>query len=167
MDLNWLWIAVLLLILVGFAGTLLPGLPGLPVIFGGLWLGAHIDQYAQVSVWVVALLGVMTAVAMAVDFLAGVLGAKRVGASKEALIGAALGAIVGLLFGLIGVFVGPFIGAFIGEYIAQSKLGNGGKLGSAGKVGISTWLGIIAGAVVKIATAVMMLMVFAFAYFVA
>lgn len=161
MDFNWLWIAALLLVLIGFAGTLLPALPGLPFIFGGLWLGAHIDQYAQVSIWVVVVLGIMTAGAMGLDFMAGVLGAKRVGASKEALIGAAVGAVLGLFFGLIGIFVGPFIGAFIGEYIAR------GKLGAAGKVGIGTWLGIVAGAVVKIATAVMMLVVFAFAYFVA
>jgi len=160
MDPNWLWIAALLLVLVGFAGTLLPALPGLPFIFGGLWLGAHIDQYAQVNVWVIVLLGVMTAGAMALDFMAGVLGAKRVGASKEALIGSVLGALGGLFFGLIGIFVGPFIGAFIGEYIAR------GKLGDAGKVGIGTWLGIVAGAVVKIATAVMMIVIFAFAYFV-
>jgi hypothetical protein len=160
MDLNWLWIAALLLVLIGFAGTLLPALPGLPFIFGGLWLGAHIDQYAQVSVWVVVLLGVMTAGAMGLDFMAGVLGAKRVGASREALIGAALGAVLGLFFGLVGILVGPFIGAFIGEYVAR------GKLGDASKVGIGTWLGIVAGAVVKIATAVMMLVIFAFAYFV-
>lgn len=160
MDFNWLWIAALLLILIGFAGTLLPALPGLPFIFGGLWLGAHIDQYAQVSVWVVVVLGIMTAGAMGLDFMAGVLGAKRVGASKEALIGATIGALAGIFFGLIGIFVGPFIGAFVGEYIAR------GKLGEAGKVGVGTWLGIVAGAVVKIATAVMMMVVFAFAYFI-
>lgn len=160
MDFNWWWIVALLLVLIGFAGTLLPALPGLPFIFGGLWLGAHIDQYAQVSVWVVVVLGIMTAGAMALDFMAGVLGAKRVGASKEALIGAAVGALLGLFFGLIGIFVGPFIGAFVGEYSAR------GKLGAASKVGIGTWLGIVAGAVVKIATAVMMMVVFAFAYFV-
>jgi uncharacterized protein len=161
MDPYWLWLLALLMILVGLAGTLLPALPGLPFIFGGLWLGAHIDQYAQVGVWVVVLLGSMTAGAMALDFMAGVLGAKRVGASKEALIGSALGAVAGLFFGLIGIFIGPFIGAFIGEYIAR------GKLGDAGKVGIGTWLGIVAGAVVKIATAIMMIVIFAFAYFVA
>lgn len=161
MDFSWLWIAALLLVLVGFAGTLLPALPGLPFIFGGLWLGAHIDQYAQVSVWVVAVLGIMTAAAMGLDFMAGLLGAKRVGASKEALLGAAVGAVLGLFFGLIGIFVGPFVGAFIGEYIAR------GKLTDAGKVGIGTWLGIVAGAVVKIATAVMMIAIFAFAYFIA
>ena len=160
MDVNWLWIVALLLIIVGFAGTVLPALPGLPLIFGGLWLGAHIDQYAQVSGWVVVMLGIMTAGAMALDFLAGLLGAKRAGASKQALIGATVGAIVGLFFGLIGIFVGPFIGAFVGEYLAQ------GKLGEAGKVGFGTWLGIVAGAVVKIATAVLMMAIFAFAYFV-
>ncbi|MBL8515785.1 MAG: DUF456 domain-containing protein [Betaproteobacteria bacterium] len=161
MDPNWWWVLALLMILVGLAGTLLPALPGLPFIFGGLWLGAHIDQYAQVSGWVIVILGVMTAGAMSLDFMAGVLGAKRVGASKEALIGSALGAVAGLFFGLIGIFIGPFVGAFIGEYIAR------GKLGEAGKVGIGTWLGIVAGAVVKIATAVMMMVIFAFAYFVA
>lgn len=141
MDFNWLWILSLLLVIIGFAGTLLPALPGLPFIFSGLWLGAYIDQYAQVNVWVIVLLGLMTAGAMGLDFLAGLLGAKRAGASKQALIGATVGAVVGIFFGLIGIFVGPFIGAFLGEYLAK------GRLGDAGKVGFGTWLGIVAGAV--------------------
>ncbi len=160
MDINWLWIAALLLIIIGFAGTVLPALPGLPLIFAGLWLGAHIDQYTHVNGWVIVLLGCMTAGAMALDFLAGLMGAKRAGASKQALIGATVGAILGLFFGLIGIFVGPFIGAFLGEYLAR------GRLGDAGKVGLGTWLGIVAGAVVKIATAILMMATFAFAYFV-
>lgn len=160
MDPIWFWLIALLLVLVGLAGTILPALPGLPFVFGGLWLGAWIDGYAQVSGWLIVVLGILTAVAMGIDFMAGVLGAKKVGASKEAIIGASIGAIVGIFFGFIGIFVGPFIGAFAGEYLAR------GRLGDAGKVGLGTWLGIVVGAAVKIGTAFLMLALFAFAYFV-
>lgn len=160
MEPLWIWLIALLLVIAGLAGTLIPALPGLPFIFAGLWLAAWADGYAQVSGWLIVVLGLLTLIAMGVDFLAGVLGAKRVGASRQAIIGAGLGAILGLFFGLIGVFIGPFVGAFAGEYLAR------GRLGEAGKVGLGTWLGIVVGAAIKIGTAFLMLAAFAFAYFV-
>jgi len=158
MDPNWLWIVAVLLILVGLAGTLLPALPGLPFVFGGLLVGAWIDNFQRVGWFTLTILGLLTIVAMIADFMAGTLGAKKVGASKMALIGASIGAVVGLFFGLIGIFVGPFVGAFVGEFSQR------GKLGDAGKVGLATWLGLLFGAVLKIATAFMMLAIFVFAY---
>lgn len=158
MDPNWLWIVAVLLVLAGLAGTLLPALPGLPLVFGGLLLGAWIDHFQRVGPVTLTLLGILTLAAMALDILAGAMGAKKVGASKLALAGASIGAIVGLFFGLIGIFVGPFVGAFAGEFLAR------GKLGDAGKVGFATWLGLLFGALLKIATAFVMLAIFVFAY---
>lgn len=103
------------------------------------------------------MLGTLCALAMALDFIAGLLGAKRVGASGLGLLGAALGTVIGLFFGLIGLILGPFIGAVLGE------LAHGRQAGTAAKVGVATWLGMAAGALAKLVLAFTMLGIFLFA----
>ena len=79
------------------------------------------------------------------------------GASGWALFGAAAGTVAGLFFGLAGVLAGPFAGALAGELVA------GGTLRRATSVGLGTWLGMVLGALVKVALAFTMLGVFAVA----
>ncbi|RYE89817.1 MAG: DUF456 domain-containing protein, partial [Oxalobacteraceae bacterium] len=105
------------------------------------------------------ILGLMTALSFAIDFLATVYGAQRVGASKAALWGSVIGSVVGIFFMPIGLFVGPFAGAWIGEYW-QTR-----KSDQATKVGIGTWLGIVFGTATKLALGLCMLGVFAIAWF--
>lgn len=155
-----LWLLSLALVLVGLAGAVLPALPGVPLVFGGLWLAAWIDDYVRVSGGTVIALGVLTLLALAVDFLASVLGAKRVGASRQALAGAAIGALVGMFFGIPGLVLGPFIGAVAGELAAR------GSLARAADVGVATWMGLLFGTLAKIALSITMVGVFVFAYFV-
>lgn len=158
---NWQPIAVHvlagLLILVGFAGTILPALPGIPLMFSGMLLSAWMGDFQQIGSWTLGLLGLLAVLSMVGDFVAGLLGAKRVGASGWALAGAALGTLIGLFFGLLGLMVGPFIGALLGELIA------GATLHRATHVGLGAWLGFLLGTVLKIALAFMMLGVFLFA----
>lgn len=145
------------LILIGIAGTVLPALPGLPLVFAGMLLAAWAGDFEQVGVLVVVLLGLLTALSVAVDFFATLLGAKRVGASRLALIGSVVGTVAGLAFGVVGLLAGPFIGALAGELI------HGRKLGIAAKVGMGTWLGILVGTVLKLGLAFAMLGLFALA----
>ena len=77
----------ILLILIGVSGTLLPALPGLPFLFAGTWLLAYSQDYLVIGSFSVLIVGVICAFGMAMDFMAGVLGAKYTGASKEALWG--------------------------------------------------------------------------------
>ncbi len=154
-----LWLAVVGLILVGMAGTVLPALPGVPLVFAGLWLGAWIDDYARVSVTTLIVLGVLTGLALLIDFVASALGAKRVGASPQAIWGAVIGSIAGLFFGLPGIILGPFVGAVVGELAAQRNLDR------ATKVGIATWMGLLFGTIVKLAMSLTMIGIFVFAYF--
>src|SRR5688572_2174674 len=95
-----LYLLAALLILLGLAGTILPALPGMPILFGGMLLAAWVGDFERVGGWTLAVLGVLAALALALDVIAGLLGAKRVGASGLALLGAALGTVVGLFFGL-------------------------------------------------------------------
>ena len=131
-------------------GTVFSALPGTPLIFLGALIISWWYDYTVISGWGLLLLAVAATAGVAVDFLASSMGAKRVGASPLALIGATLGSIVGIFFALPGIIIGPFVGAFGGELLAQSSLHQ------ATKVGIGTWLGLLVGTVAKVAIALSM-----------
>ena len=154
-----LWGLAAALVLIGLAGTLLPALPGVPFVFFGLVVAAWIGDFQRIGWPTLTILGVLTVIAIVVDLVATLLGAKRVGASKLALLGAAIGGVAGLFFGIVGIFVFPFVGAVVGEFIARNELGQ------AAKVGVATWLGLLFGALAKLALALTMIGVFVIAYF--
>ena len=153
-----LWVLSLILVGVGIAGVLVPGLPGAPLVFGGLLLAAWADGFQNVGVLTITLLAVMTILAFGVDFLSASLGAKRAGASREAVIGAALGTLIGIFFGFVGIVLGPFVGAVTGEFLARRNLGQAGRAGAA------TWIGFILGIGVKLVLAFAMVGIFIVAY---
>jgi len=153
-----LWVFSLILVGVGMAGVLVPGLPGTPLVFGGLLLAAWADGFQNVGVLTITLLAVMTILAFGVDFLSASLGAKRAGASREAVMGAALGTLIGIFFGFVGIILGPFVGAVIGEFLARRNLGQAGRAGAA------TWIGFILGIGVKLVLAFTMVGIFVLAY---
>jgi uncharacterized protein YqgC (DUF456 family) len=150
-----LWLLATVLVLAGLLGLLLPVLPGAPLVFAGLLVAAWAEDFAYVGTPTLTLLAVLALLTYAVDFAATALGAKRFGASKRAVIGAAVGALVGLLFGLPGILLGPFIGAMIGELTAQRGLGD------AGRAGLGATIGLVLGAAGKLAIAFSMLGLFA------
>lgn len=154
-----LWILAVVLVIVGVAGTIVPMLPGTPLVFAGLLVVAWIDDFARVGTMPLVLLGILTALSLLVDFAASILGAKRAGATRGAVTGAALGAVVGLFFGLPGLILGPFAGAFAGQYLATQNLAQ------SGKAGVGTLVGFIAGGLAKLVLAVAMVAIFAIAYF--
>ena len=160
MDPQVLWyVLAAVFVAVGLAGIVLPALPGLPLVFVGMVIAAWADGFEQVGAVTLTVLGLLTVVSLVVDFLATALGAKRVGASRMALLGAVIGTFAGLFFGIIGLFVGPFAGALVGELL------HGREVGQAAKVGLGTWLGIVLGVVLKLGLAFAMLGLFAFAWF--
>lgn len=154
-----LWLLVAALVLIGLAGAVLPAIPGVPLVFAGLWLAAWIDDYANVGGWTVGVLGVLTLLAVAVDFVASVLGVKKAGASRQAIAGAVIGTLVGVFFGLPGLLLGPFIGAVAGEMAAR------GRVGQAINVGVATWIGLLFGTLAKLALSLAMIGIFIAAYF--
>ena len=74
-----LWVLSLILVGVGLAGTLLPGLPGTPLVFGALLLAAWADDFQNVGVGTIIVLAVLTLLAFCVDFISSSIGAKRGG----------------------------------------------------------------------------------------
>ena len=149
-----LWLLAALLILVGFAGLILPALPGIPLIFAGLLVLAWSENFAYVGWITLTLLGVLALLSYGVDLLAASLGARKFGASPRAVWGAALGALAGLFFGLIGIVLAPFVGAVIGEFSGRTSAR------AALHAGLGATLGLVFGALLKIALAFTMLGVF-------
>jgi uncharacterized protein YqgC (DUF456 family) len=166
MDLQTLYyVLAIVLMVVGIAGTVLTALPGLPLVFAGMLLAAWAGGFEEVGGWTMAVLALLTLLSLGIDLMATALGAKRVGASKPALVGAVLGTFAGLMFGFVGVFIGPFVGALLGELVWLRGVG-GRELGQATKVGLGTWLGVVVGTVLKLGVAFLMVGLFVFAWFV-
>lgn len=157
------YLTAALLVLVGLAGTVLPALPGLPLMFAGMLLAAWAGDFQHVGAPTLIVLAILTLVSVAVDFWATAHGAKRVGASRLAMLGAALGTLFGLFLGLPGLLLGPFAGAVAGELLHRRSL-QADTLGHAAKVGAGTWLGILLGTALKLALAFAMLGLFALAW---
>ena len=126
-----LWILSALLIAVGVAGTVLPALPGVILVLAGIVLGAWIDDFTRVSGVTVAIVAVLAIAAWVIDYVSGVMGAQKAGASKEAI-----------------------VGALIGKYVVDRDLIR------ARNVGLATWIGMAIGMVAKIALAFLMIGIF-------
>ena len=157
---TWMFVLAGLLVLAGLAGSVLPALPGVPLVFGGLLLAAWADDFQRVSWVVLVILGLLTVLSFAIDFAATALGAKRVGASKLAIVGAMIGTLAGFVLGLPGLIFGPFAGAVIGEMLSH------GEVQKATRAGFATWVGLIFGTLTKLALVFAMLGIFAFAWFI-
>lgn len=148
-----LWIIITALIMfTGLAGTLLPFLPGIPIIYGGYLFYGLVTGWQDYGLRAMVAWGLVVGVVTLLDFYAGSIGAKKYGASKLAFWGSIIGGIVGVIFGnLLGIIVGPFAGAIAGELVA------GKSLRDAFRSGWGTIVGFVGGNIVKIAVAIAMI----------
>ena len=149
-----LWILCVLLIAVGIAGTVLPAIPGVLFVWLGILLGGWIDGFSRVGGWTITITGLLAIAATVIDYVAGMLGARKVGASREAVAGALIGTVLGIFTGLWGLLFLPLLGAFAGQYLVDRDLIR------AGNVGIATWIGMAVGAVAKVALTLLMVGIF-------
>lgn len=149
-----LWILAAILTVTGFAGLLLPILPGAPLLFLGLLLGAWAENFHYIGIWTLLALAGMAALTYLVEFAASVLGVKKFGGSRRAMAGAALGGFVGLFFGIPGILLGPFLGAVLGELSLQRTLEE------ASRAGFGTVVGLAFGVAGKLAIGIAMIGLF-------
>lgn len=153
-----LYVLSAVLIAVGMLGVILPVLPGIPVAFAGMLLAAWLGDFEKISAFTIILLALLTAASVAVDFFAGLIGAKRAGASKMAMLGGALGGLLGfIVLNFIGLIIGPFIG------VMAVEMARGKSAHEAGKIGFGTWIGMAVGLALKVGLAFTMLGIFLFA----
>jgi uncharacterized protein len=149
-----LYVVAAVLIVVGLIGAIVPALPGIPLIFAGIWLTAGVDHYQHLGPWWLLAVAGVGVVGLMLDLFAGALGAKRVGASKQAVWGALAGTVIGVFFGLPGLLLGAFFGAVLGELSA------GNSVLRSTHVGVSAWVGMIFGSIIKLVSSVTMLALF-------
>lgn len=146
----------LFVMLIGFLGSILPGLPGTPLVFAAAVLHRLYFGNQGASTWVLVSLALLMILSIAIDLAAGLLGAKKLGATWRGMTGAGLGALIGIFFAPVGIILGPFLGAFIGE------LAGGRETREAGKAGAGAMLGLLGGALGKVVCCIMMISLFAF-----
>lgn len=144
------WIVTVLLIVTGVAGSVLPALPGAPLILVAAVLHRWLLP-GRVSLWTIAALAVLAAFTVVVDAACGVLGVQRFGGGRWAMLGAGLGAAVGLFLGPLGLLLGGVAGAVICEMVFDRK-----ALNDALKAGVGAGLGMLVGTVLRLGLALFM-----------
>lgn len=139
---------------VGLIGCLLPGVPGTPLVM--IAALAHRLVFGERSIgWgLLCLLAVIMVIAMALDYLASIIGARKMGATWRGITGATLGILIGVFFSIPGMILGPFLGAFTFEWFGCRDSRR------AGKAGLGALIGMLVGGVGKFACAVAMTLIF-------
>jgi uncharacterized protein YqgC (DUF456 family) len=125
------------LVVLGLAGVVIPGLPGPILIFAGLALAAWADGFVRVGPFTLFVISLLMVATYLVDVVVMALGLKQLGATRRAMAGAAIGTLAGLFAGLPGLIIGPFAGAAIGEFTAHRDAR------AAGRAGVAAWVGYV------------------------
>jgi len=141
-----------LLIILGIAGCLLPILPGPPLSYLGL-IAIHFTSKIDFSSKFLISWGIIVILVSILDYVIPIWGTKFFGGSKYGVWGSMIGLLAGLFIPPIGIIVGPFIGAVAGEMLAGNKQ-------NALKAGFGSFIGFIAGTVVKMLVSLIMLYYF-------
>lgn len=147
---------VFVLMAAGVIGSLLPFIPGTPLILVGALIHAVATDFEPVSEWRLLLLVVLAIVGYALDYLSGALGTKKLGGSRWAMFGAVAGGLVGIFFGPIGILVGPIVGAVAVELMYRKDMS------IALKSGVGAVVGVFLGVVAKLSIAVAMVGLFSY-----
>lgn len=150
-----LTIIALLIMGIGFIGTFLPAIPGTGLIFVTALVYGIITKFSDITVSVIIILGILTAISMFLQYTASIITTKKVGASKYGLIGAIVGGIVGFMsLNIIGLLLGQFAGAVLGELLRKTEFKK------SFKVGLATFIGYILGVVAESTIAITMIVIF-------
>ena len=139
----FLLIVAFLFLLIGIIGCIVPGLPGTPISYAGLWI-AQATNRVDFSWQFLLIWGIVVVVISVLDYVVPAWGTKKFGGSSWGVWGSTIGVFIGLFFGAVGVIVGPLVGAILGELIA------GKQLGAALKAGWGSFIGILFGTVIKL-----------------
>ncbi|MEW5785929.1 MAG: DUF456 domain-containing protein [Bacillota bacterium] len=129
-----------LFFLVGVLGSILPVLPGAPLIWLGMLIYAFAVGFNELNTLFFIIQGALALAVIGADYLATAMGSRRFGGSKAALWGAMLGLFVGLFFFPIGLIAGPFLGAVLADLIFSRKIEQAVRSGLGASLGF--WLGI-------------------------
>ena len=111
-----------ILVVLGLAGSILPILPGPPLIFVGLFLLALLKHFSPpLTPTLVIILAIVTILVVVMDHIIPLLGAKRYGASKWGVWGSVLGMAIGIFWSPFAMLMGAIIGAVVAEWLVGKK----------------------------------------------
>ncbi len=142
MDIVLLVLAFFMM-LIGLIGCIVPGLPGTPIAYVGLWI-AQATEKIHFSWQFLLIWGIVVVIISVLDYVVPAWGTKHYGGTKWGVWGSTIGVFVGLFFGAMGVIFGPLVGAVIGELIS------GKQLNDALKAGWGSFVGILFGTILKL-----------------
>jgi uncharacterized protein YqgC (DUF456 family) len=141
--------------LTGLAGVFLPVLPGVPLVFAGAFIYAWSTNFQVITIGNLIFFAVLTAIASAVDYIGGLITARKYGASKYGLIGGVLGGVLGLVaFSIPGLIIGQLAGVILGE------LYFGKHIKASFTSGFAMFVGYILGSTIKVFFAGLIVIVF-------
>lgn len=135
-------VITVIVMIVGFIGTFIPAIPGTGLVFISALVYGIITKFNDITVTMIIIFGILTAIALILDYSASLITTKKVGASRYGVIGAIIGGIIGFfIFNIVGLIIGQSVGAITGELVSKRDLN------SSIKVGIATFVGYLLGVV--------------------
>jgi len=165
MFIYWL---LLIIMLVGVAGAVIPGLPGSSLILVAILVWGLINGFSEMG-WALIIAILVLLLSILIDFLASYWGAKQSGASKWGQIGCLVGFGLGF-FGLLpalplggpllGMLIGPFLGAVLGEFLYRKDLEFPQRINLSVKAGVGIVVGTVVGNIIQGILAIASIIVF-------
>lgn len=111
---NYYWVYILVMF-IGLLGTILPVLPGIPLIFLTLLVYAWNTSFEAVTVPWLLFFAALTVFSLLVDYFSGIIGSRQAGLSQTGFWGMIIGGVIGFFFTPLGLLLGPVLGLIIGE----------------------------------------------------
>ena len=136
-------IGIVILLLLGVIGSVIPALPGPPLSYIALLLSHFFINFldGDFLLWI----GVVVVLVTILDYYLQIYGVKKAGGGKYAIRGSIMGMLLGIfLFPPSGILVGAFVGAYMGAKMEASK--------HEVKIAFGALWGFIAGTILKLCT---------------
>lgn len=161
------WVLVVVMV-IGIIGTVVPIIPGVSLILGAIAIWLVATGFQTLTLPIIAAIAILI-VGIGVEYLAAYVGARQFGASSWAQVGAVIGLLIGI-FGLlpalpfggpiVGVFVGPVLGAFVGEFLYRRTLSFWSRTMQSLRACVGVIVGTLVGSVVEVVIAIVAVVVF-------
>lgn len=147
-------IIILIALLVGLLGTVVPVLPGILLMWGAVVAYGFFVGFGAVGIGVVIVATLLSALAVALGFILPKRLADESGASGWSQIAAVVGGIIGFfVIPIVGIIVGALVGIAIAEYLDKDDWtrARGSTIAVAKGFGISALLQIAIGFAILLA----------------
>ena len=152
-----LFVAVLIIMIIGLSGVILPVLPGIPLIFAAAVLYGILTHFQEINLQLILIFAGMTAFGLIIDYLANYFSVRKMGGGRAGAVGAVIGLLIGIWFGIVWIIVLPFLLAVLFELIA-------GKEGrQALSAGFGAFVGLLLGGLTRFAIGCVMIGIFVWA----